>query len=129
MVADANYGFAQTIICPKDPTYSKMHNKLRPYVPFFDRCIEALDGTHILAHVCNESRLDYINRKGWPIYNILGIVDMDMRFTFIGAGLTSSCHDMAVLSNCMGEVNCSHPPAGMVACYVGIAYIVFIMIY
>jgi len=33
MVADAMYGFAQTIICPKDPTFSKVHNKLRPYVP------------------------------------------------------------------------------------------------
>jgi hypothetical protein len=30
-VADAMYGFAQTNICPKDPTYSKVHNKLRPY--------------------------------------------------------------------------------------------------
>jgi hypothetical protein len=51
MVADAMYGFAQTIICPKDPTFSKVHNKLRPYAPFFDGCIGALDGTHIPAHV------------------------------------------------------------------------------
>jgi hypothetical protein len=35
MVADALYGFAQTIKCPKDPTFSKVHNKLRPYAPFF----------------------------------------------------------------------------------------------
>jgi hypothetical protein len=67
-VADAMYGFAQTNICIKDPTYSKVHNKLRPYAPFFDRCIGALDGTHIQAHICHESRLDYINRKGWPSY-------------------------------------------------------------
>jgi hypothetical protein len=39
MVADAMYGIAQTIICPKDPTFSKVHNKLRPYAPFFDGCI------------------------------------------------------------------------------------------
>jgi hypothetical protein len=26
MVVDAMYGFAQTIICPKDPTFSKVHN-------------------------------------------------------------------------------------------------------
>jgi hypothetical protein len=64
MVADAMYGFAQTIIYPKDSTFSKVHKKLRPYVPFFDRCIGALDGTHIPTHVCHESRLDYINRKG-----------------------------------------------------------------
>jgi hypothetical protein len=66
MVADAMYGFAQTIICPKDPTFSKVHNKLRPYDPSFDGCI--------------------------------------------------------------GEANYPHPPAGMVVCYVGIAYIVFITI-
>jgi hypothetical protein len=65
-VVDAMYGFAQTNICPKDSTYSKLHNKLNPYAPFFDECIGALDGTHIPTHVCHESRLDYINRKGWP---------------------------------------------------------------
>jgi hypothetical protein len=103
MVADDMYGFAQTIICPKDKTFSKVHNKLRPYVPFFDGCIGALDGTHILAHVCHESRLELINRKGWPSYNVLGIVDMDMWFTFVGAGLAGSCHDMAVLRSCIGS--------------------------
>jgi hypothetical protein len=28
MVADALYSFAQTIICPKDPTFSKVHTSL-----------------------------------------------------------------------------------------------------
>jgi hypothetical protein len=51
---------------------------------------------------------------------------MDMRFTFIGAGLAGSCHDMAMLKNFIGEANYSHPPAGMMVCYVDIAYIVFI---
>ena len=71
---------------------------------------------HILAHVCRESRLEHINRKGRPSYNVLGIVDMDMRFTYVGVGLPGSCHDMAVLRSCMGEANYPHPPAGMVAC-------------
>jgi hypothetical protein len=62
-IADVIYGFAQTNICPKDPTYSKVHNKLMLYSPFFDGCIGALDGTYILAHVGHESRLDYINKK------------------------------------------------------------------
>jgi hypothetical protein len=86
----------------------------------------ALDGAHIPSHVYHESRLAYINRKGWPRYTVLGILDMDMRFTCVGAGLGGSCHDMTVLRDCMGEANYPHPPAGMVACYVGIAYIVFI---
>jgi hypothetical protein len=116
MVVDAMYGFSQTIICPKDPTFSKVHNKLRPYAPFFDGCKGALDGTHILAHVCHESRLEHINRKGWPSYNVVGIVDMDMRFTFVGAGLSGSCNGMAVLRSSMAEANYPHPPVGMVAC-------------
>jgi hypothetical protein len=119
---------SQTNICPKDPTYSKVHNKLKPYASFFDGCIGASDGTHIPAHVCHESRLDNINRKGWPSYNILGIVDMDMRFTFVGAGLAGSCHDMAVLRNCMRVANYPHPPICMVTCYIDIAYIDFITI-
>jgi hypothetical protein len=47
MVADVLYSFAQTIICPKNPTFSKVHNKLRPYAPFFDGCITSwiLSGT------------------------------------------------------------------------------------
>jgi hypothetical protein len=76
----------------------------------------------------HRSRLEHINRKGWPSYNVLGIVYMDMRFAFVGAGLAGSCNDMVVLRSCMGEVNYPHPPAGMVACYVGIAYIVLITI-
>jgi hypothetical protein len=125
-VVDAICGFVQTNICPKDPTYCKVHNKLMPYAPFFDGCIGALDGTHILAHICHESRLDYINRKGLSSYNILGIMDMDMWFTFVGEGLAGSCHDMVVLRDCMGEANYLYLPAGMVACYVVITYIVFI---
>jgi hypothetical protein len=62
-VADAIYGFAQTNICPKTPTYCKVHNKLMLHAPFFDGCIGALDGTHVPAHIGHESRLDYINRK------------------------------------------------------------------
>jgi hypothetical protein len=124
-VADAMYGFTQTNICPKDPAYSKVHNKLMPYASFFGGCIGALDGTHIPAHVCHESRLDYKNIKEWPSYNVLGVVDMDMRFTFVGGRLAGSCHDMVVLRDCMGEANYPHSPACMVACYVGIAYIVF----
>jgi hypothetical protein len=39
MVLDAMYYFAQTIICPEDPSFSKVHKKLRHYAPFFDGCI------------------------------------------------------------------------------------------
>jgi hypothetical protein len=60
----------------------------------------------------------------WPNYNVIGIVDMDLRFTYVGAELVGSCHDMSVLRDCMVQANYPHPPAGMMACYVGTAYIV-----
>jgi hypothetical protein len=30
---------------------------------------------------------------------------MDMQFTYVGAGLASSCHDMSVLRDCMVQAN------------------------
>jgi hypothetical protein len=48
-VADVMCGFAQTNICPKDPTYSNVHNKLRPYAPFFDGCIGAFQLTYVMS--------------------------------------------------------------------------------
>jgi hypothetical protein len=44
--------------------------------------------------------VDYINRKGATTINVLGIVDMDMCFTFVGAGKVGSVHDMEVLKDC-----------------------------
>ena len=56
-VVNSMYGFAQTNICPKEPTYPKVHNKLRPYAPFFDGCIEALD--------VHTFQLTYVMSRGW----------------------------------------------------------------
>jgi hypothetical protein len=41
--------FADSILVPKDPTYSEVHEELMPYGQFFDGCIDVLDGTHILV--------------------------------------------------------------------------------
>lgn len=116
MVADVMYSFAQTVICPKDPSYSKVHHSLQRYAPYFDGCIGALDGTHVKIRINHDSRLDYLNRKGCTSYNILAIVDMDMRFIFVGAGRAGSSHDMSVLTECLGQPNYPHPPPGMLAC-------------
>ncbi|WVZ64601.1 hypothetical protein U9M48_014096, partial [Paspalum notatum var. saurae] len=111
-VANVMFDFAQTVIAPKDPNYTQVHPRLLRYAPYFDGCIGALDGTHIPARINHDSRLDFINRKGRTSFNVLGIVDMDMRFTYVGAGRAGSCHDMAVLRDCMQMANYPHPPAG-----------------
>jgi hypothetical protein len=107
-VADAMFSFAQTVIAPKDPTYTHVHHRLFPYAPYFDGCIGALDGTHSLARINHESRLDFINRKGPASFNVLAIVDMDMCFTYVGGGMVGSCHDMAVLRDCIETTNFPH---------------------
>ncbi|WVZ86855.1 hypothetical protein U9M48_033576 [Paspalum notatum var. saurae] len=77
---------ANVMLAPKDPNYTQVHPRLLRYAPYFDGCIGALDGTHIPARINHDSRLDFINRKGRTSFNVLGIVDMDMRFTYVGAG-------------------------------------------
>ena len=47
--------------------------------------------------------------------NVLGIVDMDELFTYVGAGSTGSSHDMLVLTYYMGRPDYPYPPAGNIA--------------
>jgi len=89
-VADTMYSFAQTTIAVKDRMYTKIHPRFDEFRPYFDGCIGALDGTHIKVKVSRKSRLDFMNRKGEVTMNVLGIVDMDGLFTYVGAGSAGS---------------------------------------
>jgi hypothetical protein len=40
-----------------------------------------------------------------------------MRFTFVGVGLPGSCHDMAVLRNCIHALRCSKSFSGFICLY------------
>ena len=82
------------------------------YAPYFDGCIGALDGTHVRALVSRQSKLDFINRKGYTSYNVLDICDLDMRFTYVGAGRAGASHDMSVLTECLETPTYPHPPEG-----------------
>ncbi|WVZ78636.1 LOW QUALITY PROTEIN: hypothetical protein U9M48_026317, partial [Paspalum notatum var. saurae] len=107
-VANVMFDFSQIVIAPKDPNYTQVHPRLLRYAPYFDGCIGALDGTHIPARINHDSRLDFINRKGRTSFNVLGIVDMDMRFTYVWTGRAGSCHDMAVLRDCIWQITHIH---------------------
>ena len=67
------------------------------YAPFFNGCIEALDGTHVKVRVNKEAKIDHINRKGDVSMSVCAIVDMDGRFTYVGVGMAGSVHDMSAL--------------------------------
>jgi hypothetical protein len=111
-VAEVMCRWANTILVPTDNTYASVKAQLGTYAPFFDGCIGALDGTHIKVTVDKKAKLDYINRKEDVTINVCAIVNMDGRFTYVGAGMAGSVHDMAVLRDCCAEENFSHPPAG-----------------
>ncbi|XP_029164237.1 protein ALP1-like [Nylanderia fulva] len=61
--------------------------------------IGSIDGTHIEIIPPSEGCKDFVNRKGWPSYNVLAVVDHNGRFRNIVAKHPGSCHDAAVLKD------------------------------
>ena len=104
-VADVMCRWADSILVPTNNTYAGVKAQLGTYAPFFDGCIGALDSTHIKVMVNKQAKLDYINRKGDVTINVCAIVDMDGRFTYVGAGMAGLVHDMAILRDCWAEEN------------------------
>jgi hypothetical protein len=75
-VANVMYKWAQTILVPPDRHYGRVSHELKKHEPWFDGCIGA---------ICHEAKADFFNRNGETSINICAIVDMDGRFTFVGA--------------------------------------------
>ena len=111
-VIEVIYRWADYILVPADSTYAGVKWQFGTYAPFFDRCIGALDGTHVKVKVNKEAKIDHINRKGDVSINVCAIVDMDGRFTYVGAGIARSVHDMSVLRDCWEEPSFLHLPHG-----------------
>jgi hypothetical protein len=112
-VLEAMVSFAQTIIKPKDPSFSNVHPNLRHLSPYFDGCIGAIDGTHIQVSVRQTAHDDFINTKGFTSQNVMAVCDMDMRFTFVAAGKRGATHDATVLREAVNNsTHFPHPPPG-----------------
>ena len=113
LVLNAIVPFANAVLRPKDYSYVVVPQKLTKYTPFFDRCIGALDGTHIEviveAAVCEA----YTNKHGYTSQNVIATCDFDMRFMYISNGTEGSMHDMRVLKEAWEDPNFPHPPAGL----------------
>jgi hypothetical protein len=103
LLAEIMLRWANTIICPSDPEYKEAHISLQRFCPWFDGCIGAIDGTHIPVEVKSSRKLDYINRKHYVSLNVCAVVDMRGLFTYVGAGMAGSCHDMRVLDEFMQQ--------------------------
>ena len=111
-VAKVMYRWTSTVLVLADRNYARISQKLTAYAPWFDGCIGAIDGTHIKVEVNREAKADFFNRKGETTINVCAIVDMDGRFTYVGAEKAGACHDMAVLKDYQDDGSFPHPPAG-----------------
>lgn len=66
--------------------------------PWFNRCVGAIDGTHIEAKISFAERAKYRNRKFTLSQNVLAGTSFDMKFNFIYAGIAGSANNSFVLN-------------------------------
>jgi hypothetical protein len=62
-----------------------------------------MDGCHVPASVPETMAGPYWNRKGMLSQNVLGVVDFNMKFTYIMVGWEGSAHNSRVLGSAMAE--------------------------
>ena len=119
---------AADIIRPKDPRFRAMHERLQSprFAPFFDKCIGALDGTHVKVVVPTNQVVPHMGRHGYTSQNVLALCDFDMRLTFAVAGWPVSVHDMRVFKYAIDKYGdrFPHPPEG-----IDLSYDIFFHLY
>jgi hypothetical protein len=67
--------------------------------PYFDRCLGAVDGSHIDTHVPSTLAPRYHNQKGWLSQNALAACGFDLRFVYALPGWEGSAADGQVFSD------------------------------
>ena len=96
MITSENF-YAVYIKLPNENTPLSPFIRDNPkFYPFFKDCDGALDGTHINAHVPEESTARYRNRKGGLSQNVLAACSFELFFTYILSGWEGSAADSQV---------------------------------
>ncbi|KAK6929013.1 LOW QUALITY PROTEIN: Harbinger transposase-derived nuclease domain [Dillenia turbinata] len=80
----------------------------KKYLPFFKNCIGTIDDTHIQAHLPRVEK-PYIGHKGYPIQNVLAIVDFNICFTFVWAEWEGAAHDNRIFGEALCNQNLNFP--------------------
>ncbi|KAL8486551.1 hypothetical protein ACS0TY_023297 [Phlomoides rotata] len=78
----------------------------------FKGCLGALDGTHVEVHVPIGDKGRYRNRKGQISVNVLGVVDMNMKFVYVLTGWEGSAADSRVLRDAINRTSGLKVPRG-----------------
>ncbi|XP_034571864.1 protein ANTAGONIST OF LIKE HETEROCHROMATIN PROTEIN 1-like [Setaria viridis] len=97
----------------KLPNVSHTHVKIASdsrFMPFFQNCIGAIDGTHVPITIAQERAAPYRNRKGTLSQNVMCVCDFDLNFTFISCGWEGSASDAGVLRSARAKG--FHVPVG-----------------
>ena len=71
----------------------------RNFVPYFNRCLGALDGTHIPVFVPEMMCAAYRNRKGEVSQNVLAVCSFDMKIIYMLSGWEGSASDSRVFED------------------------------
>lgn len=115
-VLNAMMPWADAMLRLKDTSYEVVPDELAEYSPLFDRCIGAIDGTHIEVCVDEACHDDFTNRHGWTSQNVIAACNFNMMFTYIGVGTEGSAHDMRVLKKkALEDSKFPRPPEGTFA--------------
>lgn len=71
----------------------------KKFIPYFNGCLGALDGTHIPLHAPERLRAAYRNRKGELSQNVLLACSLDMRIVYVLSGWEGSASDSRVFND------------------------------
>ncbi|ONI01919.1 hypothetical protein PRUPE_6G167200 [Prunus persica] len=66
------------------------------YYPYFEKCIGAIDGTHVAAWALAQKQTSYRGRKILITQNVMCACSFDMMFTFIYMGWEGTANDSRV---------------------------------
>ncbi|KAL6851859.1 hypothetical protein ACP4OV_020044 [Aristida adscensionis] len=86
------------------PSSNHTHAKIATdprFMPFFQNCIGAIDGTHIPITISEDKAPPYRNRNGTLSQNVM--LDFDLNFTFISCRWEGSASDAGVLQSAIRQ--------------------------
>ncbi|XP_023895253.2 uncharacterized protein LOC112007179 [Quercus suber] len=100
----AVHHYAKHLIKPDhNVTSLPEHLQVNKYWPWFERCIGAIDGTHVSARPPANATQAHRDRKSLITTNVLCVCDMDMQFTFVHGGWEGSANDSRVFEEAISD--------------------------
>ncbi|XP_078157475.1 uncharacterized protein LOC144553254 [Carex rostrata] len=92
------------------PLLSK--KRLYVHIYAFQKCVGAIDGTHMHVKVGGDDARIYRSRKQFPTQNVLVAYTFDLKFTYVLAGWEGSTHDSRILEDALNRVDRLMIPRG-----------------